>query len=45
MINLGQDVKMHDGEIETIFSLMDEWRKEREEEKATEKIRLAAPKN
>ena len=45
LVGIGYDVKMHDGEIETIFSLIDEWRKEREEEKAKEKARLAAPKN
>jgi len=45
MINLGQDVKMHVGEIETIFSLIDEWRKEKEDEKNKEKAWLAAPKN
>jgi hypothetical protein len=26
-------IKMHDDEIASIFSLIDEWRKEREEEK------------
>ncbi|HOZ52277.1 MAG TPA: ORF6N domain-containing protein [Chitinophagaceae bacterium] len=45
IMNIGFDVKMHDGEIESIFSLIDEWRKEREEERAKEKARLAAPKN
>ena len=45
ILGIGYDVKMHDGEIETIFSLIDEWRKEREEEKAKEKARLVAPKN
>jgi hypothetical protein len=45
LIGKGHDIKMHNGEIETIFSLIDEWRKEREEEKAKEKARLAAPKN
>ncbi len=45
LINIGFDVKMHDGEIETIFELINEWRNEREKEKAKEKERLAAPKN
>lgn len=46
MINLGQDVKMHVGEIETIFSLIDEWRKEKEDEKNKEKKRgLQHPKS
>jgi ORF6N domain len=42
--NIGFDVKMHDSEIETLFELIDEWRKEREEEKAKEKARLATPR-
>ena len=31
LINLGHDVKMHDGEIETIFELIDELRKEKKQ--------------
>jgi len=41
ILGIGYDLKMHDGEIESIFSLIDEWRKEREDEKA----KLMAPKN
>ena len=41
ILGIGYDLKMHDGEIESIFSLIDEWRKEREDEKA----KLKAPKN
>lgn len=45
IMNIGFDVKMHDGEIETIFSLIDDWRKEREEEKAKGKARQTALKH
>ena len=45
IVSIGFDVKMHDSEIETIFELIDEWRKEREKEKVKEEARLAAPKN
>ena len=33
IINLGYDVKMHDGEIETIFELINEIREERKRSK------------
>ncbi len=45
LLSIGFDVKMHDAEIESIFELIDEWRKEKEKEKSKEEARLAAPKN
>ncbi len=45
IISIGFDVKMHDSEIETIFELIDEWRKERELDKALDKVKTTSPKN